>query len=70
MHTETSVAQFLTVSEAAALLGVTHKTVRRKIREGELPATQLGGPGSHIRIPRAALEQWLWSGGMTGETRG
>jgi excisionase family DNA binding protein len=64
MYTEVAAGhEFLTVAEAADLLGVNHQTVRRKIREGELPAVQLGGPGSHIRIPRDALNAWLWSGG-------
>jgi excisionase family DNA binding protein len=56
--------EFLTVTEAAAaLLGVTHKTIHRRIARGDIPATQLGGPGSHIRIPRAAFDHWLWSAG-------
>jgi excisionase family DNA binding protein len=64
MYTETAAGRdFLTVAEAADLLGVKHQTIRRKIRAGELPAVQLGGRGSHIRVPRAALERWLWSGG-------
>jgi excisionase family DNA binding protein len=68
MYTGTPVGhEFLTVNEAADLLGVTHQTVRRKIAQGELPAVQLGGPGSHIRIPRDALSMWLWSGGGTAD---
>jgi excisionase family DNA binding protein len=64
MYTEASAGtEFLTVAEAADLLGVNHQTVRRKIAQGELPAVQLGGPGSHIRIPRDAFDAWLWSGG-------
>jgi excisionase family DNA binding protein len=64
MHTETSAGpEYLTVAQAADLLDVHYTTIRRKIARGELPATQLGGPGSHIRIPRAALDAWLWSGG-------
>jgi excisionase family DNA binding protein len=56
MYTEASSGhEFLPVAEAADLLGVTHQTVRRKIAEGELPAVQLGRPGSHIRIPRDAF---------------
>jgi excisionase family DNA binding protein len=51
------------VTQAANLLGVSYQTVRHKIAQGELPAVQLGGPGSHIRIPRAAFDAWLWSGG-------
>jgi excisionase family DNA binding protein len=65
MHTETAAAhEFLTVAQAADRLGVTHQTVRRKIAQGELPAVQLGGPGSHIRIPRDAFNAWLWSAGV------
>jgi hypothetical protein len=30
-------------------------TVRRKIRLGEIPAVQIGGRGSAIRIPTRAL---------------
>lgn len=63
MHTETTSAEFLTVTEAADLLGVHHQTVRRKIERGDIPAVQLGGPGSHIRIPRDGLDAWLGSGG-------
>lgn len=69
MRNETAAAEpdFLTVTEAADILGVGHQTVRRKIRDGELPAVQLGGPGSHIRIPRDAFDMWLWSGGETAD---
>ena len=68
MHTEASAEhEFLTVTETAALLGVSHQTIRSKIRAGDIPATQLGGPGSHIRIPRDALTAWLWSGGETAD---
>lgn len=55
-------AEFLSIAEVASRLGVAPVTVRRKIETGELPAVQLGGPGSTIRIPRRALEAWLWSG--------
>jgi excisionase family DNA binding protein len=51
---------YLSISEVAAELGVSRLTVRRKIETGELPATQLGGPGSSIRIPAEALRAWLW----------
>ena len=42
-------------------LGVSSSTIRRKVESGELPATQLGGPGSTIRIPAEGLRAWLWS---------
>jgi len=68
MYTETAAGhEFLTVGEAADLLGVTHQTVRRKIAHGDIPAVQLGGPGSAIRIPRDAFDTWLWSAGETAD---
>jgi excisionase family DNA binding protein len=51
--------EYLTVAEVAAELACSEPTVRRRIRAGELPAVQLGGPP--VRIPRAGLEAWLWS---------
>ena len=59
--------EYLTVAEVAAELACSEPTVRRRIRAGELPAVQLGGQGSGVRIPRAGLEAWLWAGGE--ETR-
>jgi excisionase family DNA binding protein len=70
MVTETAHEDFLTVAEAADLLGVHQNTVRRKIAEGNIPAVQLGGAGSHIRIPRDAFDAWLWSAGETGDAEG
>ena len=58
---------YLTVAEVAAELACSEPTVRRRIRDGELPAVRLGGTGSGARIPRPALEAWLWAGGE--ETR-
>jgi excisionase family DNA binding protein len=54
-------SEYMSVAEVAMELGVSAPTVRRKVAEGELAAVQLGGPGSSIRIPRAALEAWLWA---------
>jgi excisionase family DNA binding protein len=59
--------EYVTVAEVAAELACSEPTVRRRIRVGELPAVQLGGQGFGVRIPRAGLEAWLWSGGE--ETR-
>jgi excisionase family DNA binding protein len=53
--------EFLSIAEVAAELGVSAVTIRRKIAAGELPAVQLGGSGSSVRVPRDALEGWLWS---------
>ena len=55
---------FLTVGETARLLRCSEQTVRRRIREGELPAAKLGsGRNSAVRVPRAAIGAWLWSRG-------
>src|SRR3954452_16950504 len=49
------------VAQVAMTLGVSALTVRRRIAAGELPAIKLGGPGASVRVPRRALEMWLWS---------
>jgi excisionase family DNA binding protein len=54
-------SEWLSVGEVAAELGCSEPTVRRRIREGELPAVRLGPRGSGVRVPRAALNAWLWS---------
>jgi excisionase family DNA binding protein len=56
---------YLTVAQVARELHCSEPTVRRRIRSGELPAVQLGGRGASIRVPRAALNLWLWSEGET-----
>jgi excisionase family DNA binding protein len=53
--------EYLSISEAALLLGVSRATIQRRIASGELPATRLGARGNAVRIPRAALDAWLWS---------
>jgi len=53
--------EWLSVAEVAAELACSEPTVRRRIRDGEIPAVQLGGAGSPVRIPRAGLTAWLWS---------
>jgi len=55
--------EFLTPQEAARLLKVSLRTVRRYIEESRLPYLQLG-PSKAIRIPRDALSVLLrgrWS---------
>jgi excisionase family DNA binding protein len=39
---------------------VTRRTVERKIRVGELPALQLGGPCTPLRVDERELEEWLY----------
>jgi excisionase family DNA binding protein len=67
MSTVAYESDYLSIREAAVMLDVAPITIRRKIEAAELPAVQLGGPGTSIRIPRDALQAWLWA---TGETRG
>jgi excisionase family DNA binding protein len=52
--------RLLTVRETADRLGVHEDTVRRRIASGELPALQLGGHGSSIRVDAMELECWLY----------
>jgi excisionase family DNA binding protein len=61
MSTDVHEARLLSVRETAALLGVSEKTVRRLIAAGVLPALQLGGKGSSVRIPADELSEWLES---------
>ncbi len=57
--------RWLTVKETASRLGLHEITVRRKIAQGDLPALQLGGPGTAIRVPEDELEQWLYAENTT-----
>jgi excisionase family DNA binding protein len=61
MHTLAHQRPYWSISEVALELGVSAEIIRRKIASGELPATQLGGPGSTVRVSRVALESWLTS---------
>jgi excisionase family DNA binding protein len=61
MRTAAYERDYLSIREAAAMLDVSPITIRRKIEAGELLAGQLGGRGSSIRIPRDALESWLYA---------
>lgn len=44
--------QYLTAAEAAARLGLSLRTVRRRIADGSLPSVRLGGA---VRVPAEAL---------------
>ena len=61
MSTAAHQGDYLSIADAARMLDVAPITIRRRIESGDIPATQLGGPGSAVRIPRRALEAWLWS---------
>ena len=51
--------EWLTVNETAARIRLHPVSVRRMIREGRLPAVQLGGRGAPVRVSVRELEQWL-----------
>ena len=48
---------FLSVNEFAAELGLSTKTIRRRISSGDLYASQTGGKNCAIRIPRGELDR-------------
>ena len=49
--------RLLTIAEVSERLGVTRRTVQRKIAAGELPAVQLGGRRSPIRVDERELKR-------------
>jgi excisionase family DNA binding protein len=51
----------LSVREVAERLGCSPLTIYRRVWSGQIPAVQLGRPGSAIRIDPRALEAWLHS---------
>jgi excisionase family DNA binding protein len=54
MATTAAKPQLLTVSEAASLLNVNERTIRRWIEDESIPYLKLPGAGSY-RIPQGAL---------------
>jgi excisionase family DNA binding protein len=51
----------LTVDQVAARLQISKATVYRMIAAGTLPALQLNGRGSSLRISERELAEWLFS---------
>jgi excisionase family DNA binding protein len=49
---------FFSIPYAAALLGISTRTVRRNIRSGALSAVRIGNRGAY-RIPRTSLTDFL-----------
>lgn len=47
----------ITITQAAAELGVHHQTIRNWIKKGALPVTRFGPSGGIVRIHPADLEQ-------------
>ena len=56
----------LTVSETAGLLRISRNLAYELVTRGEIPAIRLGRV---IRVPRAALDQWL-EASLRGEPTG
>jgi excisionase family DNA binding protein len=51
---------YLSISEVAMLVGVSGRTIRRRIATGELRAVKLGtAPNSVVRVSLEALVEWL-----------
>jgi excisionase family DNA binding protein len=51
--------RLLSVAEVAERLGVSRRTVQRKIRDGTIPSYQLGGKRTAVRVDAFELEEWL-----------
>jgi excisionase family DNA binding protein/PAS domain S-box-containing protein len=60
LHQATRGDLWLSVPEVAQLLRVQSDTVRRWIRNGLIPALELGGPRAGYRIRREDLDHFLW----------
>ena len=60
----TSVAELLTTSQAAELAGISHSYLRKLTDAGTLPVEYRG---SHRRLRRSDVEQWLGSQLRRGE---
>ena len=69
MHTPAR-SRLLTVRQAANRLGVHEDTVWRRIRRGDLPAVQLGGRGTAVRIDERQFEAWLEASQMAAHNHG
>jgi excisionase family DNA binding protein len=59
MNTMTTGEEFLTVAQVAARLRVSPATIYRLVSSGQIPAIQLAGANSTIRISAAELAAWL-----------
>ncbi|HXH89380.1 MAG TPA: helix-turn-helix domain-containing protein [Gaiellaceae bacterium] len=59
MLTDARIRELLTVKEAAQRLRLHPITVRRMIDDSRLPAAQLGGPGTAIRVNGTELDRLL-----------
>ena len=53
--------RMLTLDEVAELLALSRRTVERRVQAGEIPALQLGGPRTAIRVDERELRAWLYA---------
>jgi excisionase family DNA binding protein len=63
MTTTATRSRLLRVPEVADRLRVSRQTIYRAVASGRLPAVQLGGPGTPLRIDEHELEAWLYGPG-------
>jgi excisionase family DNA binding protein len=59
MPTAETPTRLLTLPQVAERLNVSRATAYRWVAGGRLPALQLGGHGTPLRVDEAALETWL-----------
>jgi len=52
--------EYLSINQAAAVAGLSATTIRREIKAGRLPASDIGTPAHpHYRIAKADLQLWM-----------
>lgn len=53
-------AEYLSIKQAAAVAGLSSTKIRREIKAGRLPASDIGTPAHpHYRIARSDLQAWM-----------
>jgi excisionase family DNA binding protein len=57
--------RFLTVAEVAKVMRVSKMTVYRLVHSGDMPAVQFG---RSYRVPESAVQQYLRSASVEGES--
>jgi len=53
--------RLLTLDQVAERLQLSRRTVERHLAAGEIPALQLGGPRTAVRVDESELEAWLYA---------
>jgi excisionase family DNA binding protein len=48
--------QYLSVAELSSLTGLSEVTIRRRIKDGSIPASQPGGPRTRLVVRRDVLD--------------